>query len=301
MNKKLPALLFALAIPTGALAARESGASFLGIPQGARAMSLSNAFTTAADPTALFHNIAGIAPVGRTASFTHQRLTGERSSNALGYTHPLSGATLGVGLTRLSYGALESRDANGAETGSFEAYDQSLHLAAARRTSFGSIGLGVKVIQQSIAGERADGLALDAGAQAALSRGISAGLAVQNLGPGLRFGSESYPLPLTISLGASLKLSHPLAVQVDLKHMPHENRRAFAMGSEFWLVPSLALRAGYMALSEAPAGASRSPLALAGLAAGMGLKLGAVTVDYAFTPASELGDSQRLTLGWRFQ
>ena len=39
---------------------------------------------------------------------------------------------------------------------------------------------------------------------------------------------------------------------------------------------------------------------LVGFAAGFGVKISRLTLDYAFVPFGDLGDTHRMTLGWSF-
>ena len=134
--------------------------------------------------------------------------------------------------------------------------------------------------------------------------------AVQNVGPQMKFVSEGYDLPLTFSGGLGVQAAPGLLLSADLKHRPYDSETSFSAGAEFSPVSLISLRAGYLAgrsnstAAGAP-GAGGNPsldraAELSGLGAGIGFKFGSSAIDYSFTPAGELGDTQRVSLAWKF-
>lgn len=113
---------------------------------------------------------------------------------------------------------------------------------------------------------------------------LTLGLAAQNIGS--RLGAD--PLPLTFKLGAASRLKN-LTLALDVAK-PQDNEIYYCLGAEWWLKDALALRAGYKTHRDAGEG----------ITAGIGLKMGKVSLDYAYVPYGDLGSTHRISLGIKF-
>jgi hypothetical protein len=171
------------------------------------------------------------------------------------------------------------------------------------------LGTNVKYIRSNIANASAQSFALDLGGQYALA-GVGGpglpllGLAVQNIGPGMKFLDQTSQLPLTLAAGLGYRLPIGLTVAMDFKQRPYGRESEFSVGTEYAMLANFALRAGYSRAEGSqslPAGRGGSvPAALNGFATGLGFKFHAYSLDYSFTPMGELGNVQRFSLGARF-
>ena len=295
----------ALAAVLAALGAAEAfaaeTASFLRILPGARPMALGEAYTAVADDlNALTTNPSGLSRVGvRQAGFMHADLYGGARYDFMGYAQPFGDAAFGVGLQRLAVGGLETRDAFGAQTGSFAAADTALSLAFSGRLPESSLraGAAVKVIDSRLADAAARTVAVDLGLQHPLEAAglpLMLGASVRNLGPGLRLGSLREDLPLTVSVGGAVRVAGALLVSADVYDRPHGREAGLNVGTEYSVLPAFALRAGY----GSSAAAAGSPMS--GLGFGFGLRVLRATIDYGFTPGGALGAEQRLGFSTRF-
>ena len=110
---------------------------------------------------------------------------------------------------------------------------------------------------------------------------VRLGLAVQHVGSTL--GGD--PLPLTYKLGLAFKMD-PVLVACDAAVCTDEQNYVTA-GMEVPLSPQFSLRAGYRLNRDEGSG----------LCAGLGVNLDQVTLDYAFAPYGELGDTHRVSVG----
>ncbi len=298
-------------------AGSKSSADFLKIPIGAQGAAMGQAYTALAEGVdSLNWNPAGIALAPSYTNNPSLGMSVSRQEQAfgtgldqLGVVLPSSlnrHTALGINLVRMTYGAQEERSADRQKTGSFESYDLSLGLSAARNFNGVFAGAQVKVIREQLASYTADGYAIDMGLQGAgpINR-MYYGVAVKNLGPKMKFINDSFQLPLTLSLGTAYRITGPLALTVDVHHRPYQSQTTVAMGAQFAASRSVALRAGYMAkLSDAVTSTQRNTGAkqgssfgnLNGVGAGLGFRFSRFTMDYALTPFGELGNTQTVTI-----
>ena len=312
--KKITLAVFGLFF-AGQLHAEET-AAFLKLGVGARALGMGGAYTAIADDSSsLFWNQAGLSRISkRELGMSHAELPAQTRYDFLGYVQPTKYGTLGVGGTYLSQGSLEGRDASGKPTGGYSASDSAFQVALSRRLGDGSrLGVGVKYVRSAIADASAQTFAVDFGAQHELGlRGPGTplfGVSVQNLGPGLKFQDQTDSLPLTLAAGLGYRLPMGLTAALDYRNRPHSASSEFRVGTEYALVPTFALRAGFSRAvgSQSPrsgGGSSKSGSGglseAAGFAAGFGFKVYGYMLDYSMTPFGELGHVQRFSLGARF-
>ena len=296
----LIALAIALALPT-ALAAQES-ASFLKIGVGARALGMGGAFTAIADDAAaIAWNPAGLAGLRqREIGFMHAEMVENTHFDYFGLAQPARGGTFGVGVRHLSQGTIQGRDSSGRPTDGYSASDTAVDLSYGFKSSERlRLGGGVKIIHSTIAEASAQSLALDLGSVYECSYfgpGVPRlGLAVQNIGPGMKFLDERSPLPLTVASGVGYRLPSGLTVAVDYRHRPYSRASELNLGTEYAVLGSFAVRAGYASMVG---GAGSS--ALKGFAGGFGLTARGYSLDYSITPFGELGNAHRLSIGARF-
>jgi len=297
-------LLIGLALWGTALAeAREpgAGASFLRIDSSARAAALGGSFTALADDVhAIYYNPGGLASLfRRELGATHTEWLLGSKFDFLGYAQPTSFGTLGLGATRLTSGAIDARGADRSASGGFEASDTALTVGLGRRVSAATgAGANLKYIRSQLGQDSAQTFALDLGVVRRLEgRPASLGLSVLNLGKGLKYLDQTDPLPLTVAAGASYRLAGLVQLAVDLRHEPGARRTDFGFGSEYAVLPSFSLRAGYASVSPQAVSGSL----LAGLGGGLGLKLSDYRADYTFSPFGALGNIQRVSVGARFK
>jgi hypothetical protein len=154
-------------------------------------------------------------------------------------------------------------------------------------------GINVKYFNEKLDEWNADGMAVDLGAIYAIEQyGAAIGVAVQNLGPEIKFESLDEPLPTNVVFGASQTGSHrddtiDYLLALDLVK-PRFEELYVSLGGELTLHQILSIRLGYCGNKYRPG---------SGFTMGGGFKLKErITFDYAWTPYGDLGSFHRIAL-----
>ncbi|MBI4052350.1 MAG: PorV/PorQ family protein [Elusimicrobia bacterium] len=286
---------------------------------GARPIAMGEAFTAVADDVnAVYWNPAGLAGQ-KFASIgaMHQESFQSLRHQFAGYVQPTLSSQLSTPNYKSAWGLgfismfvpsdLERRSGLNendvlnplsSSEGSFGAYDLALSGSYSRLWA-GNHALGgtLKLIRQVIDKDSAHSFAADMGWQwRGVIPDLSLGAVVQNLGPGVKFGTR-FPLPVTFKAGAAYRVPRfrfPTQIALDL-YLPRDNYPIFAFGFESKIIEFLSLRAGYRYRWYG------NPLGtLSGLRAGVGFEYQSFNMDYAFAPFGDLGNSHRISVGWHF-
>ena len=123
--------------------------------------------------------------------------------------------------------------------------------------------------------------------------GLTLAAAVSNLGTSMTFIDDSFILPVSARFGAAYRTKNLLSgliVSGDLR-FPNDSSTKSHLGVEVWPHEMVALRGGAKFGYDEELGAF-----------GFGLKYRTFLFDYAYAPftsTSELGDTHRISLGWR--
>ena len=279
-------------------------AAFLDIGVGARAAGMGGAYTALADDAnALYWNPAGLARMEkREASVSHAELGQSTRHDFMAYAHPAAQGTFAGAFTYLSQGSIEGRDSLGRPTAGFNASDSAVTVAYGRKTELADLGLSVKYLRSHIGSAEAQGAALDLGARRELEGlgdgKLALGVALRNLGSGLKYDRERNDLPLRLALGAAYRLSKGHAVAVDFQNGPRGAGSEGAVGGEFKALEGVFLRLGYASKGAVQGGSGFD--AAKGLPLGLGLKRGQFILDYGAQAAGELGNTHRFSLAMRW-
>ena len=263
-----------------------SAASFLKIGVGARASAMGEAFTAlASDGTSLYWNPAGLTQLpAKELSATYNSWLQEINQGYLSFSFPLATGALGLGVNYVEMGKMEGRDEYGSPTGDFTASDTHVFIGYATKFKTVAWGLTLGTLQDVIKEDRKTTFLANVGFLYPVGEFLTLGLAAQNIGS--RLGAD--PLPLTFKIGAASKLRR-LILALDVAK-PQDSEIYCCFGAEWWLKGALAFRAGYKTNQDAGEG----------ITAGLGLKMGKVSLDYAYVPYGDLGDTHRISLGIKF-
>lgn len=277
--------------------AGSAGLAFLKVGVGARAVGMGEAFTAAADDAfALYWNPAGIADIdGVDLGLMHAEWFQDVRLEYIGAVWGRTSDAFGLSFSFNTTGEIERRDRPSAEPlGTFDAHDLAWGFSYARRLGERwRAGGSFKALYEKIHLDDGWGWAVDAGVLYDTPiEGLTAGGGLRNLGPEMTLRDESFKLPMVVSLGLGyrpdrLQLeSGGLLLGADLSK-PVDNSLRIHLGGEWHFQDMVALRSGYgIGYDER------------GLAAGLGLRQGRWTVDYAWVPySSDLGDTHRISLG----
>jgi hypothetical protein len=249
------------------------------------------------DVSSLYWNPAGLALMQeRQASFMYDQMYQDLKFQNANVGIPLENGAIGASLSYLSYGKIEGFDQSGASIGDQTASNGVATLGAAWLGNQWSAGVNVKGIQEKLADEKATGAAFDLGGNVIYPKPLLGGTirfggVIRNLGSGIKFEQQSDPLPSDWKLGVAAvqMMNKKLNVSMDYTK-PREDSGFLAGGFEYWLVPLIALRAGYV----------NNKTEGSGMRAGIGLRIKGVSFDYAYTGQGELGSSHRYELSFRF-
>ena len=307
MRKALWKTLLALsAIHAGPLVATESvrPAAAMAFTSGgdassARAVALGSTYVGIAEGSAtLPWNTAGLASQTKPeASLNHNStLIGSFRESAL-IAWPLRpGSAVGASLSYGDSGKFEGRDDSGYLTSDYgsSSYGASLGwgFRAPAQLAFGA---AIKFGHQTLADKSVDALSGDLGALWTPSPTMNVGVAYNGLG----FDVAGSHLEQGLSIGVSkyLQKGQPyewlLAVSTETYTFGGTDLH---LGLESNIHQLLSLRAGYsIGVIDAD-----SAQGLQGLSLGLGVKVHALSLDYAFVPMDVIGDLHRLSLTYEF-
>lgn len=304
-----------LCVPTTKMSeALETGAEFLKIDTDARVVSMGSTFVASAEGVnSMMYNPAMMSAIKNTEfGFSHTKWLLDSSHNFIGFAMPIeslgvgelksSGVqnpfVLGLGIARLTSGSIESRSIDRSRTGTYQAADQSISIAGAKKINNTRLGASVKYVESTIAGERASSIAVDFGLSRQLrSLPLMIGLSVQNFGKSMKFINQEDPLPLKVTAGALVGIIPGFNMAFDLQRAIYDRQTIFNFGTEYSVFPGFALRSGYMITN----GTGGSGLGTGNnFNAGAGFNMMGTQIDYAVTPFGELGNAQRITVKRKF-
>ena len=291
-------LLFSIS-PVQASGPGTTTGDLLKIPIGARAVGMGEALTALAnDSSSLYWNPAGLSLMDqKEATFMHSSLTEGIHYEHLAFAAPGDSYAFGANFSYLGYGDIAGYDNAGAAAGNVDAYSYIANAGLSHLfTSSLSLGVSGGLVRQKLADNAANTFAVNTGALYKLpldlwSGTYRLGLAVQNIGPGLKFISERDPLPRRIKLGAAAEgvRKWPMNLTTDIT-LPNDNDLYVSFGSEYWFREMIALRLGYAGSNDEGRG----------VRVGFGLKYAGLLFDYAYAGLGDFGATNRVGFSMRF-
>ena len=290
-----------------------AGAQFLKIGVGARAVGMGEAFVAVADDgSAIWWNPAGVARITRDGtsrvSLNHSTWPADISHEFFGYAGTYGGVpgAMAFSSTVLQMDPIPVRTEYSPEgTGeNFDAGSFNLGFTWSKnlidRFAF---GVTTKYLHLGLADDNADGIVVDFGTLYYTDyKTIRIGMAIQGLGPSMKFIDESFPLPTMFRVGTAMDAyssnDHNLMVAFEFDH-PSDNAERANFGAEYSLKafqPNVLLqvRGGYRYNRDEE-----------GLAAGFGVEFPTgsaswMRVDYAYSDMDYLEGTHKFSVELRF-
>lgn len=286
------ALIAASTVPVQADGLGTSGAQFLRITPMARPLAMGNAYTGLAEGIEALHfNPAGISSIDKwDLGLSHILMPLDASYSYVAVARRLN--TKAVGALSLSYFGTEDefRNNQGQTTGTFSNFDVGLAGTFAYDVSSEiSAGGTLRIIRSELAGFDAATVGFDFGVKYRPLRwkGVSVGVILKNLGPGLEFISESSPQPLEARVGAAWQpVGRKYVIAGDVS-IDREGEARANIGGEYNITDQFAVRTGFDLGQN-----SNIPRAWK---LGMGFNSTVGSFDYAFESQEEVGNSHRFS------
>ena len=303
---------------TAAVKRGVTGAAFLKIGSSPRAMALGGAYCSLADDAAaIYWNPAGLTQVkGYEIAMMQNNWLPGIETGFLSYVHSPGGSASGKG--KASYACsvnkmgvdkmLETRiNANGeyeATGNTFGAQGTMLIASYATSQSKGiSIGSNLKLIQEKIADKKSFSVAIDSGILYQMGF-LRLGMAVQNLGTGLKFAEKRAKLPIGYRFGASVTgtINGKRSIGTIETATWVKEASFVSFGIESYWNKWLALRIGYRDEKDADDKLYlHKKSILKGFSCGFGLSPSPnYSLDYALVPQGDFGFTHIASLQMRF-
>lgn len=230
-------------------------------------------------------------------------------SGSVAYARPLGrDGAFAAGLLYASQSAQTAYNAVGDATGKFTPTDLALGAWYARRL-LGPLAAagGLKIVRSSLDDRSGMTVAADLGVLAKhvgdLGEGpVDLGASLTNLGPPMKLGGSSDPLPARIRAGGLWHVSPTLDAGLDV-NLPVDADPYASLGVEGRIPASavgskkpwmISVRGGY------DQNRTRGLDGFTGFSAGAGFDFSALRLDYAWIPFGDLGTVNRITIAFRF-
>lgn len=297
----------------------QSGYQFLKIDADARAAAMGGAFIlVGTGASSMFYNPAGMTEQPASIDFfsTQTNWLADIGYYSLGVTKKLGNfGVIGFSMQTSDYGSIigtrvADNTAGFIETGNIEVEALAMGVSFAKSlTDRFSVGGQVKFVSQSLGNtlmpdgseksNKTDGLAYDFGT--IYYPGIKSfrfGMGVRNFSKNFKYEDDSFPLPLTFTMGVALDVmdfvgsfgeNHNLLVEVDAVH-PIDYTERVNMGIEYGFKKIFFLRGGYKFNHDTE-----------GLSLGVGFSIrliGLMTkLSYSFNDAGSFFPVNRISIG----
>jgi hypothetical protein len=314
MLKKMLVALIGVGLSAVAYADQgDTGAAFLKLDTGPRAIAMGGSFAGLADDVnAIQYDPAGLAYLqDKEVTLMHAVWFEDIFYDYLAVAYPLGGnlGTIGVSGLYVDDGIFQETTLDSAGNpvvgGTFtgDSIEGALTYSRVIIPSV-SIGVNLKYISESIAGSSSSSEAVDIGGTwHSPIPNLNAGFDIQNLGPSIGF-SQTYTLPVNFRLGVGYKPTDYISVDCDYDQ-PIETVGFLSLGGEYGYRDFLYLRMGYSfqgAVDYNQTFTDFGPAIASGLAMGIGFKFYKnYSADYSYSNYGFLGTPSRISLTAKFQ
>ena len=250
----------------------------------------------ASDAYAPIYNPAGLGFLSSTQiAAQHLSYLESIDYEFLSVVHPLgNGKALGASAQYLGTGNIAGTDPQGNPNGSYtDNYGAYSLVYGQKLTEKLSLGLTGKWIHAQLADVSANAYAADIGSLYQVADHLKLALTAANLGSKLTFTNEGDTLPEAVHLGAAWQPTQNWVLTGEEVYNG-TGLLSERLGIEWSPLPIIAIRTGYRTDT------TKELNAMAGLTAGVGLKVWGQEFAYAWLPYGDLGDTQYFSLLLRF-
>lgn len=275
------AMALLLAVVNLAMAAEGdivNAAAYLRMGVGARLLAMGGASTAVVDDaSATAWNVAALTRV-ESASFASMYSAGDfldRKHNFLALASTVKGiGSFGIGWVNAGVSGIQRYSATDQPQGTFTSSENAFLFSYGAVFKPVRLGAGVKVLHQKIDPESDETKmgfgGLDIGALATPVEPVTVGLSVKNIFG--KIADASVPVQLNIGTAVTLLPGKDLTIAVDLSKAFVDLKGRLAVmhiGAEYWAADLVGFRLGFTSEKE--------------FAAGIGVKISNVAVDYAYS------------------
>jgi hypothetical protein len=298
MFKKIITTVFSIiliATPVTVSATGTVAADFLNVSVSAYQASLGgSAGALSTDITSSYFNPAGLSFVKQPGiSLMHNLWYQDISYEYLGAAIPFNDkSTIGISASYLHMGDIMVYNANNQNEGNISPFSLATIISFSQNiNSRLSLGISGKYIMEKLDDIEAKGVAFDIGAQYYTNL-FTFGLVVNNIGPKIKYEIESFSLPSSVSIGSAYHAGRiPLAISVGAK-IPFNGKTALSTGIDYQLTDFLSLRSGFQGIGSDNVSNDAN--------FGVGFKLMGGSIDYAFNPKGEFGNTHFFSFTFNF-
>lgn len=272
-----------------------SSGTFLKLSTNARTAALGHSgVALSGDASCIYYNPASVIGIKSTdLVLTFSSIYEEMKTGYIGIAIPYGIGVIGAGVSYFNSGEMtrtEAAPVGFIKTGTFTNSDIGFHLSYSRKFMPElSAGVTLKGVFETLAEKSASAFALDIGGFYTYD-GIDFGLAVRNIGTGLKYDSVSSSLPMIISAGLAYHAMEGLLFTTS-GDLPNDSDIKFNLGGEYRIIEYFALRLGYNTGQKDIEG-------LGGLTAGFGLFYKNFMLNYAYNLYGDFGAVHLISLGF---
>lgn len=265
-------------------------------PIGSRASSMGEAYATAEGDVFSVHYNPSSDLTHKQFSMLYQTGIADDSFGGLAIGLVFNSLRLSSTLVYYNAGEIELIDTNGNHTGVNAQTDYLFTLCLSKRLKNNvSLGGNLKFLNSTLVEKFSTTVFLfDMGVNYRVNKYIKIGVALQNLGNEVKYYNISEKLSWIFRIGISYSFSQSISpsssfLAFDIVKISHENKFKYHTGFEYTFKRLISFRLGY-----------KMSYTLESWSLGFGLRLENASIDYAFVPFVDLGNTHKIGFSVNF-